>query len=250
MSSEVERSVAPSMVIRLSSHSTISRPRPRWPARPAASWLIALHQAAVAGDHPGAVIDQIVAELGVEVPLGDRHADRHREPLPERPGGRLDAVEQEILGMAGAGAAELAEAADVVDRRPRVAGQVKQRVDQHRAVAGRKHEAVAVGPVRVGRDRASDIRSTARSRRRPCPSACRDGRYWRPRPRPSTRARMALASVRVGTAMGSLGAGSGDGRARARCGSFIGGGGSRQPWRLAARDSHAMPSLMGGSTGP
>ena len=71
----------------------------------------AFHQAAVAGDHPGAVIDQIVAKLGVEVPLGDRHADRHRQALAERPGGRLDAVEQEILGMAGAGAAELAEAA-------------------------------------------------------------------------------------------------------------------------------------------
>ena len=59
-----------------------------------------LHQAAVAGDHPGAVIDQVVAESGVEVPLGDRHADRHGEALPERPGGRLDAVEQEILRMA------------------------------------------------------------------------------------------------------------------------------------------------------
>ena len=40
---------------------------------------------------------------------------------------------------------------DVVDRRPRVAGQVEQGVDQHRAVAGRQDEAVAVGPVRIGR---------------------------------------------------------------------------------------------------
>ena len=51
----------------------------------------AFHQAAVAGDHPGAVVDQIVAEDGVEVPLGDRHADRHRQALAERPGGGLDA---------------------------------------------------------------------------------------------------------------------------------------------------------------
>ena len=105
-----------------------------------------LHQAAVAGDHPGPVIDQIVAEHGVEMPLGDRHADRHCQALAERPGGRLDAVEQEILGMAGAGAAELAEVGDLLDRRLLVAGQVEQGVDQHRAVAGRQHEAVAVVP--------------------------------------------------------------------------------------------------------
>ncbi len=85
----------------------------------------ALHQAAVAGDDPGPVVDQIVAIFGVEVALGDRHADRHGDALPERPGRRLDSVEQEILRMAGAGRAELAKALDVVDRRPRVAGQVE-----------------------------------------------------------------------------------------------------------------------------
>ena len=136
----------------------------------------ALHQAAVAGDHPGPVIDQIVAEHGVEVALGDRHADRHREALAERPGGRLDAVEQEILGMAGAGRAELAEARDLLDRRLRVAGQMEQRVDQHRAVAGRQDEAVAVGPVRVGGIVLQIFGQQHGRRRRPCPSACRDGR--------------------------------------------------------------------------
>ena len=101
------------MVIRLSSQNTFSRPRPRWPARPAASWLTpSIRQPSPAID-PGPVIDQLVAEDGVQVPLGDRHADRHGEALAERPGGRLDAVEQEILGMAGARAAELAEALDV-----------------------------------------------------------------------------------------------------------------------------------------
>ncbi len=149
---------APSMVILLSSHSTIRRPSPRWPARPIASWLMpSIRQPSPAID-PGVVIDQFVAEAGIEVPLGDRHADRHRQALPQRAGGRLDAVEQEILRVPGAGAAELAEVADVVHRRPRVAGQVQQRVDQHRAVAGRQHEAVAVGPVRIGRIELQDIR--------------------------------------------------------------------------------------------
>ena len=54
-------------------------------------------------------------------------------------------------GWPAVGRAELAEALDVVDRRPLVAGQIEQGVDQHRAVAGRQDEAVAVGPVRVGR---------------------------------------------------------------------------------------------------
>ena len=110
----------------------------------------ALHQAAVAGDDIGAVIDQIVAVDGVEVPLGDRHADCGCKPLAERTGGRLDAVELEILGVTGAGGTELPEAADVIHRRPGITGQVKQRVDQHRAVARRQDEAVAVGPFRVG----------------------------------------------------------------------------------------------------
>ena len=39
---------------------------------------------------------------------------------------------------------------DVLDRRVGVAGEVEQRIDQHRAVAGRQHEAVAVGPVGIG----------------------------------------------------------------------------------------------------
>ena len=39
---------------------------------------------------------------------------------------------------------------DLVERHVLVAGQVQQRIEQHRAVAGRQHEAVAVRPVRVG----------------------------------------------------------------------------------------------------
>jgi hypothetical protein len=105
-----------------------------------------LHQVAVAGDHPGPVIDETVAEPRVQVALGDRHPHRHAEALAERPGGRLDSGEHEVLRMAGAGRAELPEALQVVDRRPLVAGEVEQRVDQHRAVAGREHEAVAVRP--------------------------------------------------------------------------------------------------------
>ena len=111
----------------------------------------AFHQVAVGGDHVGLVIDHVVAELGGEMPLGDRHADRVGEALAERAGGGLDARRVAVFGMAGGDRAELAEALDLVDRHRRIAGEIEQRVEQHRAVAGRQHEAVAVGPGRIGR---------------------------------------------------------------------------------------------------
>ena len=111
----------------------------------------AFHQAAVACDRPCAVIDQIVPEGGVQVPLRHRHAHGHGQPLPQRAGGAFHAIEQEILRMARARAAELPEIADIVHRRPFVAGQVEQRIDQHRTVAGRQHEPVAIGPFGRGR---------------------------------------------------------------------------------------------------
>ena len=92
------------MVMLLSSHSTISRPSFRLPGEPDRLVVDAFHQVAVAGDDEGAVIDQLVAIDRVQVPLGDRHADRHRHALPQRAGRDLDAGKLEILGMAGASA--------------------------------------------------------------------------------------------------------------------------------------------------
>ena len=109
------------------------------------------HQAAVAEEHPGAVIDHVEAgaiELGGEPLLRERHAHGIRQPLAERPGGGLDAEVRLVLGMAGGMRTQLPERLQVVDRQ-RVAGQVQQRVQQHRAVAVREHEAVAVGPLRI-----------------------------------------------------------------------------------------------------
>ena len=50
--------------------------------------------------------------------------------------------------MPGGLAAELTKALDIFDRK-RVAGEVQHSVQQHRAVAVREHEPVAVGPQRV-----------------------------------------------------------------------------------------------------
>ena len=59
------------------------------------------------------------------------------------------------------------------------AGEVEQRIKQHRAVPGRKDEPVAVGPGRARRRRISGSRERARSPFRPRPSAGRDGRFGR-----------------------------------------------------------------------
>ena len=53
--------------------------------------------------------------------------------------------------MAGGAAAELAEALQLIDAHAGISGQVEQRIEQHRAMAGREHEAVAVGPLRARR---------------------------------------------------------------------------------------------------
>ena len=111
----------------------------------------ALHQAAVAGDHIGIVIDEIVAEARIHQPLGQRHADRRRNALPERAGGRLHAGRVAIFGMPRRLRSPLPEGPEFVRRHALVAGQVQQRIQQHRAVTGRQHEAVAVRPRRIGR---------------------------------------------------------------------------------------------------
>ena len=110
----------------------------------------ALHEAAVTRDHISVVIDDLIAIALVEQPLGERHADGVAEPLPKRPGGRLDAGGMTIFGMARRLGVELAEPLQLLDVHPRHAGEVEQRIEQHRSVAGREHEAVAVGPIRMG----------------------------------------------------------------------------------------------------
>ncbi len=111
----------------------------------------AFHQAAVARDHIGIVIDEIVAEAGVHQPLGERHADRGRDALPERAGGGLDPRRMAIFGMARRLRPPLPESPELVQRHAFVAGQMQQRIEQHRAVTGGQHETVAIRPGRIGR---------------------------------------------------------------------------------------------------
>ncbi len=110
----------------------------------------AFHQVAVGGEHEGVVVDQILAELRRQHAFRQRHADRIAQPLAERPGRGLDARGVAVFRMAGRDRAELAEPLDLLDGHRLVAEQIQGRIDQHRAVAGRKYEAVAVRPGRIG----------------------------------------------------------------------------------------------------
>ena len=108
----------------------------------------ALHHAAVAGEHVGVVVDDVVAEGGGEEALGHGHADGVGDALAERAGGRLDAGGVPELGVTRRAAAPLAERLEVVHGQV-VAGQVQHGVEQHARVPGGEHEAVAVRPRRV-----------------------------------------------------------------------------------------------------
>ena len=110
----------------------------------------ALHEAAVAGDDVRVVVDELRAEAIAQHPLGDRHPDGVAEPLAERPGRRLDARRVAGLGVTGGPRLELPEGLDVRELEA-VAAEVEHRVLEDRGVAVGQHEAVAVGPLGVGR---------------------------------------------------------------------------------------------------
>jgi hypothetical protein len=64
--------------------------------------------------------------------------------------------------MPGGLGIELAKIPDLIQRDVLVAGQVQQRIQQHRAVAGRKNKTVAVGPPRVGGVELQELREQHR----------------------------------------------------------------------------------------
>ena len=71
------------------------------------------------------------------------------EPLAERTGGGLDAGGVSHLGMTRRLASPLAELLEVVEGEV-VPAQEERRVEQHRRVSAGEHDAVAIGPVRIG----------------------------------------------------------------------------------------------------
>ena len=130
------------------------------------------HHVAVAANRVHAVVDD--GETGAVVgrghpAFGDRHADAVGDALAERAGGALDAGRHVILGMPRRHAVHLAEFLDVLERDGGAAGvvavlvdlvrarQVQERVEKHRRMANREHEAVAVRPHGIDRVEAEPI---------------------------------------------------------------------------------------------
>src|SRR3546814_2822551 len=99
-------------------------------------------------DLPGPVVDQFIAKGRVQMALSHCHAHCGGKPLPQRASRRLNARQLKIFRMARAGAVELTKVADVLQGRPGVTRQMKERVDQHRPTPSRQHETIAVGPAR------------------------------------------------------------------------------------------------------
>ena len=119
----------------------------------------AFHEAAIAGDGVGPVVDGPVAEARIQQALGQRHADGVAEPLAERSRRRLDPGGVAEFRMAGRAAAELAEVLQLLHRHVLIAGEIQQGVEQHGAVPGGEHETVAVRPVgtqRIEREEARE----------------------------------------------------------------------------------------------
>ena len=109
-----------------------------------------LHQVTVRSKHVGVMIHQLATEYRREMALRERHSNRVSQSLSERTGGRFHAGGDEILRMPRRERTQLAESFDLVDRHLFVAKKMQHRIDQHGAVSGRKHEAIPVGPARVG----------------------------------------------------------------------------------------------------
>ena len=111
----------------------------------------ALHHAAVAAERERVVVDDLIARLveySREMRLRHRHADRHAHAGAQRPRRRLDADRVAVLRMARRQRAILAELLHIVERQP-VAIEMKQRIEERRAVAAGQDEPVAVLPFRI-----------------------------------------------------------------------------------------------------
>ncbi len=108
-----------------------------------------LLEVAVTAEHERVVVDDLLAEARPQVRLRQSDADPVGEALAERTGRDLDAGRVAVFRVAGGLRLPLPELAQVVEGQAE-AGEVEERVEQHRRVPVGEHEAVAVGPGRVG----------------------------------------------------------------------------------------------------
>ena len=123
-----------------------------------------LHHVAVAAEGVDVEVEQVEPRLVVMRPEPEArrgHPDAGGHALAERAGGGLDAGGPAVLGVARGAALDLAELLDIFQVHGQLvgqlvvvadrldAGQVEERVEEHRGVADGEDEAVAVRPDRV-----------------------------------------------------------------------------------------------------
>ena len=141
----------------------------------------ALLDVAVGADGVDLVVERRVAERGVRVEQavlaagGHRHADGVADALAERTGGGLDAGGVAVLRVARGLAAPGAQRLEVVELEA-PAAQEELDVEGQAGVAAGEDEAVAAGPVRVGRVVAHHLLEQQVRRRARGSSPCRGGR--------------------------------------------------------------------------
>ena len=119
----------------------------------------AFHQAAIAQEGVGVVINNIVTravELLRQGFLRQRKADRIGNALPERPRGGFNARCITVLRVARGFGVQLTEVLDVVDGDV-IAAQVQQGILQHGAMAVGQHKPVTVSPIGICRVVAKEI---------------------------------------------------------------------------------------------
>ena len=111
------------------------------------------HEIAITRDEVDRGVHNIVArtiELGGQVRRAEGHSHCIAEALAQWPRRGLDARCQAVLRMPRRLAAPLAEILKFLQRQV-VARQVEQAVEQHRRVTAGEHEAIAPGPLGIGR---------------------------------------------------------------------------------------------------
>jgi hypothetical protein len=125
-----------------------------WPGQRGGLVADALFDVTVGAEHVHVMVERAGAGRGVRVEQaalaagGHGHADRHRDALAQRAGGRLDAGGQPVLGVARGQAAPGPQRLEVIQGQT-VPGQVELDVQGQAGMAAGQHEPVPAEPVRV-----------------------------------------------------------------------------------------------------
>ena len=118
----------------------------------------AFHQVAVGGEHVGLVIDESAPNSAARCRSAIAMPTALARPCPSGPVVVSTPGVWPYSGWPAVFEPSWRKRLICVERHRRIAGEIEQRVEQHRAVAGRQHEAVAVGPGRIGRIEFQELR--------------------------------------------------------------------------------------------